>query len=37
MELTRELEDDVYRVYTDNRFIGLGIIKNKLLKRDIVI
>ena len=37
VQLTRELEDDVYRVYTDNRFIGLGIIKNKLLKRDIVI
>lgn len=37
VQLTRELEDDVYRVYNDNKFIGLGIIKNKLLKRDIVI
>ena len=33
VQLTRELEDDVYRVYNDNKFIGLGIIKNKLLKR----
>ena len=37
VQLTRELEDDIYRVYNDNKFIGLGIIKNKLLKRDIVI
>lgn len=37
VQLTRDLEDDVYRVYNDNKFIGLGIIKNKLLKRDIVI
>lgn len=37
VQLTRELEDGVYRVYNNNNFIGLGIIKNKLLKRDIVI
>lgn len=37
VQLTRELEDGVYRVYNDNKFIGLGIVKNKLLKRDIVI
>ena len=37
VQLTRELEDGVYRVHNNNNFIGLGIIKNKLLKRDIVI
>ena len=36
VQLTRELEDGVYRVY-NNEFIGLGIVKDKLLKRDIVI
>lgn len=36
VQLTRELEDGVYRVY-NNEFVGLGIIKDKLLKRDIVI
>ena len=29
--------DDVYRVYVHNTFIGIGIVKNKLLKRDIII
>ena len=36
VQLTSELEDGVYRVY-NNEFIGLGVIKDKLLKRDIVI
>ena len=37
VQLTYELEDGLYRIYNNNKFIGLGIIKNKLLKRDIVI
>lgn len=37
VQLTYDLEDGVYRIYSNGRFIGLGIIKNKLLKRDIVI
>ena len=37
VQLTHELEDEVYRIYNNNNFIGLGIVKNKLLKRDIVI
>ena len=37
VQLTHELKDGLYRVYNNSNFIGLGIIKNKLLKRDIVI
>ena len=35
--LTFHEEDGTYKIYHDNQFIGLGIVKNKLLKRDIVI
>ena len=37
VQLTHDLEDGLYRIYNNNNFIGLGIVKNKLLKRDIVI
>lgn len=37
VNLTYYLEDGIYRMYNKNTFIGLGIVKNKLLKRDIVI
>ena len=37
VQLTHELEEGLYRIYNNNNFIGLGIVKNKLLKRDIVI
>lgn len=37
VQLTHDLEDGLYRVYNNNNFIGLGIVKNKLLKRDVVI
>ena len=37
VQLTFEVQDGLYRVYNNNIFIGLGIIKNNLLKRDIVI
>lgn len=37
VQLTRELGDGLYRIYNNNKFIGLGVINNKLLKRDIVI
>ena len=36
VQLTYELPDDVYRIYFQNKFIGLGIVKNKLLKRDVI-
>ena len=37
VKITQELPDGVYRIYYNNKFIGLGIIENNLLKRDIVI
>ena len=37
MQLTQEKQDGVYRVYYGNQFVGLGVIKNKLLKRDVVV
>jgi len=35
--LNVENENGIYRVYNDNRFIGLGEVKNNLLKRDVII
>ena len=36
--LTFEKNDGIYNIYNiENKYIGLGIIKNDLLKRDIVI
>ena len=37
VQLTHELEDGIYTIYNDEKFVGIGTIKNKLLKRDIVI
>ena len=37
VQLTQELEDGIYTIYSDEKFIGIGTVKNKLLKRDIVI
>ena len=37
VQLTHELEDGIYTIYSEEKFIGIGIIKNKLLKRDIII
>lgn len=34
--LTFDFPDGVYNIYHNNRFIGLGIVRNKLLKRDII-
>lgn len=35
--LTNFLNNGVYKIYNNNNFIGLGVIKNKLLKRDVII
>ena len=35
--LTREENDGLFRVYNGDKFIGLGTIKNSLLKRDVII
>mgnify|MGYP002423755474 FL=1 len=37
VKLTYNKPNGVYRIYNENKFIGLGIIENNLLKRDIVI
>ena len=37
VQLTHELEDGIYTIYNDHKFIGIGTIKNNLLKRDIII
>jgi hypothetical protein len=34
--LTLEETDGLYNIYSNGEYIGLGIIKNNLLKRDIV-
>ena len=37
VQLTYHLVDGIYRIYQDDKFIGIGTIKNELLKRDIII
>lgn len=37
VQLTFELDNGIYRVYNRNNFIGLGVVKDKLIKRDVVI
>ena len=38
VKLTFDLQDGVYNIYSkDNEYIGLGTVKDKLLKRDVVI
>ena len=37
VKLNFDLEDGLYRIYSNQQFIGIGVIKDKLLKRDIVI
>ena len=38
VNLTFNLEDGTYRVYDEeNKFIGIGLLKNNLLKRDIIL
>lgn len=36
--LTNKVDDGLYRIYNnDNKFLGLGIVKNELLKRDVIL
>ena len=37
VQLTYNLEDGIYKIYSDEKFIGIGTVKNDLLKRDIII
>lgn len=36
VKLTNKYDDGVYRIYSDNIFVGIGVVENHLLKRDIV-
>ena len=35
--LTQLYVDGIYRIYCEDVFIGIGIVKDKLLKRDVVV
>ena len=37
VKLTYNKPDEIYKIYNKNKFIGTGVVKNNLLKRDIVI
>ncbi len=37
VNLNRNMLDDIYRIYNQNQFIGLGVIKNNKLKRDVIV
>ncbi len=37
VKITNKNPDGIYRVYQNSRFIGIGIIKENLLKRDIIL
>lgn len=36
VNLKFELDDGIYNVYNADKYIGLGVVKNKLLKRDVI-
>lgn len=37
VKLTQKYEDGIYKIYHEKNFIGIGIIENCLLKRDIIL
>ena len=37
VNLEFDLEDGIYNIYSDNQYIGIGVVKNQLLKRDVII
>lgn len=38
VKITQKNEDGIYRIYTENNeFLGIGVVKNNLLKRDIIL
>lgn len=37
VRLTKKMEDGNYRIYHNDVFIGIGIVQNQLLKREIVL
>jgi len=37
VKLSKDKENNIYRVYNNNKFIGLGVVEENKLKRDIII
>ncbi len=37
VKLTKDLKDGIYKIYCENKFIGIGICNQKSLKRDIIV
>lgn len=37
VQLTKKEPDGIYKIYNNNKFVGIGVIKENLLKRDIII
>ena len=37
VKITQNYEDGIYRIYNNKKFVGIGIIRDNLLKRDIVL
>ena len=37
VKLSFDLEEGIYKIYSNQQFIGIGVVKDKLLKRDIVL
>ena len=37
VKLSFDLKEGIYKIYSNEQFIGIGVIKDKLLKRDIII
>ena len=37
VKLKYELTNGIYRIYNNNKFLGLGILQNNLLKRDVIL
>ncbi len=37
VSLTYKLKSDIYKIYNDSRFIGIGVINQNILKRDIIL
>ena len=36
VKLSSDLKDGIYKIYSNQQFIGIGVLKNNLLKRDII-
>lgn len=37
VKISNNCKDGVYRIYSESKFIGIGVVKDKLLKRDVII